>query len=103
MFSDSYPIVEVDDVAFEVTAENITVGGESFGYDGNEFGGEEEGTDDTSETVINIVYNHRLQETFFDKKSFMSYIKSYMRRVKEHLEVKNLFFFSLLPHKDQKT
>lgn len=32
--------------------------------------------------VNNVVYSFRLQETSFDKKSFMTYIKGYMKKVK---------------------
>lgn len=37
--------------------------------------GGDEGVEDTTETVNNIVYSFRLQPTSFDKKSFMSHLK----------------------------
>lgn len=52
--------------------------------------GEEEGTDkSTAAQVINIVHAHRLMETSFDKKSYMGYIKAYMKRVLDHLKEKH--------------
>jgi len=40
-------------------------------------------------TVNNIVEAFRLQETSFDKKSYMTYIKGYMKSVSSHLEKTN--------------
>lgn len=42
-----------------------------------------------AETVNNLVQAHGLSETFFDKKSFTSYIKVYLQKVKAYLEEKN--------------
>lgn len=39
--------------------------------------------------VINVVDTHRLQPTSFDKKSFITYIKAFMARIKPELESKN--------------
>ena len=41
-----------------------------------------------SRTVNNIVEAFRLQETSFDKKSYMVYIKDYMKKVTKYLESK---------------
>ena len=40
-------------------------------------------------TVNNIVEAFRLQETSFDKKGYMVYIKDYMKKVSKYLETKN--------------
>ena len=40
------------------------------------------------ETVNNVVYSMRLQSTSFDKKSYLTYLKSYMKKVKTALEEK---------------
>jgi len=42
-----------------------------------------------SRTVNNIVEAFRLQETSFDKKSYMVYIKDYMKKLTKYLEEKN--------------
>ena len=39
-----------------------------------------------AERVIDIVNAHKLQETPFDKKTYLAYIKGYMSRLKAHLE-----------------
>jgi hypothetical protein len=40
-------------------------------------------------TVNNLVDAHDLQQTSFDKKSYMTYIKGYMKQLKEYLEKKD--------------
>lgn len=39
--------------------------------------------------VINFVSSHRLAETTYTKKLYMAYIKTYMQRIKAHLEKTN--------------
>lgn len=47
----------------------------------------DEGTDEVSESGVDIVLNHRLQETFaFDKKGYMLYLKEYMKKVVDKLQ-----------------
>lgn len=53
---------------------------------------EDGGADDvesSSQTVNNVVYSFRLTETSFDKKSYMTYIKGYMKAVKGKLAESN--------------
>lgn len=45
----------------------------------------EEALEEGVETVNNVVYSFRLQQTAFDKKSFVTYIKGYMKAVKAKL------------------
>lgn len=42
----------------------------------------EEGTEESVESGVDVVMNHRLQETFAftDKKSYTSYLKDYMKK-----------------------
>ena len=40
------------------------------------------------ETVNNVVYSMRLRSTQFDKKSYLTYLKGYMKKVKAHLAEK---------------
>lgn len=39
----------------------------------------DEGCDSTTVSGVDIVLNHKLQETSYDKKSYMIYIKDYMK------------------------
>jgi hypothetical protein len=48
-------------------------------------GGDDEGVESTAETVNNVVHSHRLVSTSFDKKSYMIYIKGYMKALKTKL------------------
>jgi hypothetical protein len=36
----------------------------------------DEGTEDTAQTVIDVVHSFRLNETSFDKKSYLTHLKS---------------------------
>jgi hypothetical protein len=49
----------------------------------------DEGLEDGMETVNNIIYSMRLQPTSFDKKTYLTYLKGYMKRVKAHLGEKD--------------
>lgn len=85
--SDAYDFNEVDGVIYEADCTMVTVGDGNVDIGANpsaEAGDED--VDDTAETVNNIVYSFRLQQTQFDKKSFLTYIKGYMKRVKAYLQ-----------------
>lgn len=93
MFSICYPFTEVDDIVFEVEGKLVSAGGavdvdvgcgDAFGG-----GGDAEQLADAAETVINVVYSHRLVETSFAKSDFIKYIKAYMNRVKGYLRKTN--------------
>jgi len=49
----------------------------------------DEGLEEGSETVNNVIYSMRLQPTTFDKKTYLTYLKGYMKRVKAHLAEKD--------------
>ncbi|KAI7868326.1 translationally controlled tumor protein [Spinellus fusiger] len=91
MFSDAYDVKEVDDIAFEVDCKMIQIqAGADVDIGANpsaEDGAEE--TDDSAQTVNNVVYSFRLVQTSFDKKAYMSYVKGYMKSVKAKLEATN--------------
>lgn len=95
VLSDSYPIVLLDDIVFEVQAKMITKtesGDYNIGANASAEGGggeTDEGFDASSVTVNNIVDAHNLQQTTFDKKSYMAYIKNYMQSIKKKLEENN--------------
>ena len=85
------PLQTVDDVVYTITGKWIEIGGEDFGIGNNvdedaAEGATAEGADSGKTRVINVVNQNRLSETSFDKKSYMAYIKSYMKRLKEKLD-----------------
>ncbi|CAI2172987.1 16329_t:CDS:2, partial [Funneliformis geosporum] len=89
--SDAYPMKLVDDVAFEVDCQLVTVkkGAEvDIGANPSAEGGEEE-LEEGSEQVNNIVYTFRLQETSFDKKGYQLYLKDYLKKLAKHLQANN--------------
>ncbi|SAM06270.1 hypothetical protein [Absidia glauca] len=89
-FSDAYPIKEVDDIAYEVDCAMVTIaeGDVDIGANPSAEGGDED-VESTSQTVNNIIYSFRLTETSFDKKSYMAYIKGYMKAIKNKLQETN--------------
>ena len=90
MLSDSFPMKTVfDDAGIEARARFITKKeNDDCGIAANTEEGEEEAgaADDKTITVIDIVDALRLQEITLDKKSFMAYIKGYLKAIKEKLE-----------------
>ncbi|EME85386.1 uncharacterized protein MYCFIDRAFT_60259 [Pseudocercospora fijiensis CIRAD86] len=87
IISDSYDLKEVDGVAYEANCSKITIGPVDVNTGANASAEEaEEGADDAAQTVIDIVHSFRLNETAFDKKGYLSYLKGYMKTVKEKLK-----------------
>jgi len=87
IISDSYDMKEVDGVAYEVDCQMITEGAVEIDIGANASAEEaEEGLEDTSIKVNNVVHSFRLQSTSFDKKSYLTYLKGYMKAVKKHLQ-----------------
>lgn len=76
VLSDSFDFVEVDDIVYEVKTQMID---KKDDYDEDDQGGQ----------VNNFVDALALAETTFDKKSYTSYIKGYMQKIKSHLESTN--------------
>ncbi|KAI0081768.1 translationally controlled tumor-associated [Panus rudis PR-1116 ss-1] len=91
MCSDAFPIKLIDDIAYEVDCQMITVKpGADVDIGANpsaEEGGED--VDDTAIQVNNVVYSFRLQSTQFDKKSYLTHLKDYMKAVKAKLQETN--------------
>jgi len=76
LISDSYNLKEVDNVVYEADCSKITIGGETFDTGANasaEEGGDD--VDESKETKIDVVHSFRLNETSFDKKSYLSHLK----------------------------
>ncbi|KAF4550739.1 Translationally-controlled tumor protein-like protein [Elsinoe fawcettii] len=90
VLSDSYDLKLVDGVVYEADCKKITVGGDNIDIGANPSaeGGDDEGADDASQTVIDIVHSFRLNETSFDKKSYLGHLKGYMKKVKEAMKEK---------------
>ncbi|KAK7060600.1 hypothetical protein VNI00_001366 [Paramarasmius palmivorus] len=90
MFSDAFPIKLVDDIVYEVDCSLITVKpGADIDIGANPSAEEQdEALEDGATQVNNVVFSFRLQSTSFDKKSFLTYLKGYMKAVKAHLAEK---------------
>lgn len=94
MFSDIYPIKETcNGLIIEVNGKVVTrVEGQ---IDDALIGGnasaeiQDEGSDATTVSGVDIVLNHKLAETGFTKESFKQYIKDYMKCIKAKLEETN--------------
>ncbi|CUM68591.1 uncharacterized protein PRCAT00006318001 [Priceomyces carsonii] len=90
LLSDAYDVKEVGGAIYEADCAMVKVGGDNIDIGANPSAEDAaEDLDDNTETVNNIVYSFRLQQTQFDKKSFMTYIKGYMKRVKNYLAEHN--------------
>lgn len=83
MFSDTYKIVLISEVMYEVYGklESRSLGNVQLAGSNPSAEEADEGTDEAVESGVDIVLNHRLSETFFsDKKQFTVYLKDYMKK-----------------------
>ncbi|KAF8743207.1 TCTP family, partial [Rhizoctonia solani] len=86
IISDAYKLKEVDDVVYEVDCSMIVVKDGDVDIGANPSAEEqEEALEDGAKQVNNVVYSFKLQSTSFDKKSYLTYLKGYMKAVKTHL------------------
>jgi len=92
LFSDSYKIKLVNEVIYEVTGKYVTRKEGDIVLAGSNASQEEqdEGTDETSVSGIDVVLNQRLVEVPFmgDKKAYQGYIKDYMKALVKRVEEK---------------
>lgn len=91
MFSDIYKIKMTEDgMLYEVEGKTVTrtEGVIDECLIGGNASAEEvfESNESTSVSGVDIILNHKLQETPFDKKSYSTYIRGYMKLVKANLE-----------------
>jgi len=87
MFSDAFPIKEVDDIVYEVDCALIVVKEGDVDIGANPSAEEvQEALEDGASQVNNIVHSFRLQPTSFDKKAYLTYLKGYMKAVKAKLQ-----------------
>merc|ERR1712055_1043605 len=89
LFSDTYPMKLVSDCIYEVYGkyESRVLG--DVQLEGSNASAEEadEGTEEATESGIDLVLNHRLVETGFAKKNdYVAYLKDYMKNVIKYLE-----------------
>lgn len=82
MFSEVFPLKEIDDVAFEVDCAMINIKNDVVDISTNP---SEEDAKDEVKTVNNLVYSFRLVQTTFDKESYSNYIKSYLKAIEDRL------------------
>ncbi|KAM8748709.1 translationally-controlled tumor protein homolog [Acanthopagrus schlegelii] len=90
MFSDSFKVKLTEDGMFyEVEGKCVTrtdkiddslLGANASAEEASE------GCEDSSISGVDIILNHKLQETSFDKKGYQTYIKGYFKAVKVYLE-----------------
>jgi len=94
MFCDNdRPLVLVDDVVYEVVGKYIEIGGEDYGMAANvdedaDEGATAEATAEEKKKVIDVIHYYNLAETSFDKKSFVAYIKGYMKSLNDVVKEK---------------
>lgn len=87
LLSDAYDVKLVDGVIYEADCAMIKEGGVDVDIGANPSAedGEEE-LENSAQLVNNVVSSFRLQQTAFDKKSFLTYLKDYMKRTEAYLK-----------------
>ncbi|KAF9973375.1 hypothetical protein BGZ73_003358 [Actinomortierella ambigua] len=87
MFSDAFPVKDMG-AYFEVDCKMIQVKQGADVDIGANASAEEasEDLEDGVETVNDVAYSFRLQQTSFDKKGYMVYIKGYLKAIKKSIE-----------------
>ncbi|KAK0532414.1 hypothetical protein OC835_003335 [Tilletia horrida] len=76
----------VDDIVYEVDSQTVTIKEGDVDIGGNPSAEEaDEGVEDGAKTVNNFAHAFSLQPTSFDKKTFLVYLKGYMKAVKSQL------------------
>ncbi|KAI1457241.1 translationally-controlled tumor protein [Annulohypoxylon moriforme] len=87
LLSDSFKLTEVDGIAYEADCAMIEIGAVDVNTGANASAEEaDEGVEDSAQKVNNIIHSFRLQPTSFDKASYLSYLKGYMKRLAKHLK-----------------
>ncbi|WRT64266.1 uncharacterized protein IL334_001197 [Kwoniella shivajii] len=90
LISDAFDVKEINDIAFEVDCNMIIIKEGEVDIGGNPSAEEaEEALEAGASQVNNVVHSFRLQSTQFDKKSYLTYLKGYMKSVKTKLQETN--------------
>jgi len=94
LFSDSFTMVLIDEVVYEVESKMVTKveGSYDIGANPSEEGAEEdEGLDPSAPSKIDaLVDASRLVQTTYDKKGYMAHIKTYMKTLLDGLKAKDV-------------
>ncbi|RKF76486.1 Translationally-controlled tumor protein-like protein [Golovinomyces cichoracearum] len=91
ILSDSFPLKEVDGIVYECDCAMINLKGPTVDIGANPSAEEAiEDVDESAQTVNNIVNSFRLQSLGFDKKSYLQYLKGYMKMVKDKMTAKGI-------------
>jgi len=86
MFSDAFPMKTIDDIVYEVDCSMVTIREGEVDIGANASAEEAEETlEDGAKTVNNVIHTFRLEPSAFDKKSYLTYLKGYMKAVKAKL------------------
>jgi hypothetical protein len=95
LFSDAFPVKVVEGIVYEVDCQMIVVkAGADIDIGANPSAeDQEESLEDGATQVNNVVHSFRLQSTTFDKKSYLTYLKAYMKAVKDKLDPKDVEAF----------
>ncbi|WWC66509.1 uncharacterized protein I206_100411 [Kwoniella pini CBS 10737] len=90
LVSDAFDVKEINDIAYEVDCSMIIVKEGDVDIGANPSAEEaEEALEAGASQVNNVVHSFRLQSTAFDKKSYLTYLKGYMKAVKAKLQETN--------------
>lgn len=83
LFTDSNRVTCVDDCLYEVLCTHISRKQGDFVLEGAnpsaEDDGGDQGTDEVTESGLDLVINQRLQSTSFDKAAYKTYLKTYTK------------------------
>jgi len=89
LLSDSFPIKEVDGVLYECDCAMIELGNVNVDTGANASAEEAaEDLDDSVQKVNNITHSFSYQSTSYDKASYLSYMKKYMKAVVQKMTEK---------------
>ncbi|KAI1761713.1 translationally-controlled tumor protein [Hypoxylon sp. FL1150] len=89
LLSDSFDLKEVDGIAYEADCAMIEIGAVNVDTGANASAEEaDEALEDGAQKVNNIVHSFRLQPTSFDKATYLSYLKGYMKKLTQHVKEK---------------
>ncbi|KAG8905744.1 hypothetical protein FRC01_008247 [Tulasnella sp. 417] len=90
LFSDAYPMKEVDGIVYEVDCAMIVVKEGDVDIGANPSAEEiAEAMEDGATTVNNVVHSFRLELTSFKKKGYGEHLKNYMKALKAKLAQTN--------------
>jgi len=89
LLSDTFKIELVNEVVYKVKGklktETIDVDERMYGGNASQEGGGDEGADASSVSGVDVVLNHKLQPSPMKKSAYMTYIKAYMKAIKDRL------------------